>query len=66
MTQDPDWKGETRKIDPQFLRDYIGEDLNESTFLVAGPPAMVEGVQGALAGAGVEKANIIAERYSGY
>jgi ferredoxin-NADP reductase len=66
MTQDPGWKGETRKIDSQFLRDHLGEDLAENTFLVAGPPGMVEGVQAALADAGVDKENVIAERYSGY
>jgi ferredoxin-NADP reductase len=66
MTQDPGWEGETRKIDSQFLRDYLGADLNENTFLVAGPPAMVEGVQEALDEAGVEEENVIAERYSGY
>ncbi|MGH3115159.1 MAG: ferredoxin--NADP reductase [Gaiellaceae bacterium] len=66
MTQDPGWAGETRKIDSRFFRDYLGEDVNENTFLVAGPPAMVEGVQEALEEAGVEAENVIAERYSGY
>ena len=66
MTQDPGWDGETRKVDAQFLHEYLGEDVNENTFLVAGPPAMVEGVQEALTEAGVEEENVIAERYSGY
>ena len=66
MTQDPGWEGETRRIDAQFVRDYLGEDLDESTFLVAGPPAMVEGVQKALTEAGVEHENVMAESYSGY
>jgi ferredoxin-NADP reductase len=66
MTQDPGWEGESRRIDSQFFRDYLDGDLNESTFLVAGPPAMTEGVQDALAGAGVEEENVIAEGYSGY
>ena len=66
MTQDRGWEGESRRIDSQFFRDYLEGDLNESTFLVAGPPAMVAGVQDALAGAGVEDENVIAEGYSGY
>jgi ferredoxin-NADP reductase len=66
MTQDANWKGETRKIDAQFFKDYLGDDLNAFTFLVAGPPAMTEGVQHALAEAGVKEENMIAERYSGY
>jgi ferredoxin-NADP reductase len=66
MTQDPGWEGETRKVDSQFFEDYLGEDLNEYTFLVAGPPAMAEGVQEALEEAGVQDENMIVERYSGY
>jgi ferredoxin-NADP reductase len=66
LTQDPGWEGETRKVDSQFFEDYLGEDLNEYTFLVAGPPAMAEGVQQALEEAGVQDENVIAERYSGY
>jgi ferredoxin-NADP reductase len=66
MTQDPGWEGETRNVDSQFFEDYLGEDLNEYTFLVAGPPAMAEGVQQALEEAGVQDENVIVERYSGY
>ncbi len=66
MTQDPGWEGEARKIDSEFFRDHLGEELGESTFLVAGPPGMVEGMQQALAEAGVDEENVIAERYSGY
>jgi ferredoxin-NADP reductase len=66
MTQDPGWDGETRKVDGDFVNDYLDEDLNRYTFLVAGPPAMAEGVQGALQEAGVQDENLIAERYSGY
>jgi ferredoxin-NADP reductase len=66
MTQDPGWEGETRKVDAEFVKRYLGDDINQYTFLVAGPPAMVEGVQAALEEAGVNSANMIAERYSGY
>jgi ferredoxin-NADP reductase len=66
MTQDPDWDGETRKVDAEFFRDYFDDRLNEHTFLVAGPPGMAEGVQRALEEAGVEEENVIAERFSGY
>jgi ferredoxin-NADP reductase len=66
MTQDPGWEGETRKIDAQFFEDYLDEDLNAYTFMVAGPPAMVEGMQAVLEEAGVRDENVIAERYSGY
>jgi ferredoxin-NADP reductase len=66
MTDDPDWDGESRHIDAQFFRDYLGEDLNVSTYLVAGPPPMVEAMEKALREAGAAEENVIAEGYSGY
>jgi ferredoxin-NADP reductase len=66
MTQDSSWDGETRKVDAQFFADHLGGDLNAFTFLVAGPPGMVEGVQASLAKAGVAEENVVAESYSGY
>jgi ferredoxin-NADP reductase len=66
MTQDPSWDGETRKIDAQFFKDYLGDDLNGYTFLVAGPPDMVEGMKEELAAAGVQEENVTASGYSGY
>jgi ferredoxin-NADP reductase len=66
MTEDPDWEGDTRMIDTEFLRDHFDDSVNEFTFLVAGPPAMVESVQNALHEAGAAEENVIAERYSGY
>ena len=66
MTQDPRWEGETRKVDGEFVTDYLGGDLDQYTFLVAGPPTMAEGMQGVLQEAGVRDENLIAERYSGY
>ena len=66
MTEEPGWDGETRKVDAQFLRDYLGEDLGGYTFLVAGPPTMAEAVQNALHEAGAPEEHVVAERYSGY
>lgn len=66
MTQDPGWEGETRKVDAQFFKDHLEGDLSQYMFLVAGPPAMAEGVRNALEEAGVSEANVTAERYSGY
>jgi ferredoxin-NADP reductase len=66
MTQDTGWEEETRKVDAEFVQDYLGDDLDQYTFMVAGPPAMAEGVQAALRTAGVRDENVIVERYSGY
>lgn len=66
MTQDPGWNGETRKVDARFFSDYLGDDLNAFTFLVAGPPGMAEAVQKALEGSGVDDENVRVDRFSGY
>jgi ferredoxin-NADP reductase len=65
MTDDPGWDGETRRIDAQMLRDHLG-DLDSQTFLVTGPPAMVESVVQELSAAGVPEERVLPERFSGY
>jgi ferredoxin-NADP reductase len=66
MTQDPGWSGETRRIDAEMLSDVLGGDLASYTFVVAGPPAMTEGVVETLEGAGVPEERILSDRFSGY
>ena len=66
MTEDPAWDGERRMIDEQFLRDHLGEDLDSYTYLVAGPPPMVEGMVETLNSAGVAEEHIRPDRFSGY
>ncbi len=66
MTADPGWKGETRHIDSALLRDTLGEELDAFTYLVAGPPSMVEGIVEELRSAGVEEDRIVPGSFSGY
>jgi ferredoxin-NADP reductase len=66
MTEDPEWDGETRRIDADFLRDHLGDDLGAFTYLVAGPPSMVEAMEGMLREAGVPEEQVRPERFSGY
>lgn len=66
MTDDPGWTGETRRVDGRLLRDHLGADLAAFTYLVAGPPGMVNGVTGELTAAGVPDERVHAERFSGY
>ena len=65
MTDDPGWDGESRRIDADVLRDHLWE-LGDSTYLVAGPPAMVEAVAGQLSEAGVPDEQVLPSRFSGY
>lgn len=66
MTEDPGWEGETRRVDADFLRDHLKNDVGSYTFLVAGPPAMVDGVAEMLQAAGVPEEQVRPARFSGY
>jgi ferredoxin-NADP reductase len=66
MTDDPEWDGETRRIEADLLRDHLGDELGAFTYLVAGPPSMVEAIVGTLRGAGVPEEQVRPERFSGY
>ena len=66
MTEDDGWEGESRFVGPELLRDHLGGELGEHTYLVAGPPAMVEAVVGQLAEAGVPEDQVLPDRFSGY
>lgn len=66
MTDDPDWEGESRLIDADVLREHLGAGIEASTFLIAGPPAMVDGVVETLQAAGVPEDRVRPDRFSGY
>jgi ferredoxin-NADP reductase len=66
MTDDPSWDGENRRIDADFLHDHLGADLGAFTYLIAGPPDMVEAMEKILAEAGVPEEQVRPERFSGY
>ena len=65
MTDDDAWEGEHRRIDEGFLRDHVG-DLSRSAFLVAGPPAMAEGVSELVRSLGVPEERVKMDRFAGY
>jgi ferredoxin-NADP reductase len=66
MTKDPGWEGETRHVDADFLRDHLEKDIASYTYLVAGPPDMVNGVAEKLQGARVPEEQVRPARFSGY
>jgi ferredoxin-NADP reductase len=66
MTDDASWDGESRRVDVDLLRDHLGGELGSLTYLIAGPPGMVEGVAEKLKGAGVPEEQVHATRFSGY
>jgi ferredoxin-NADP reductase len=66
MTQDDGWEGETRYVSAELLSDHLEGELGDHTYLVAGPPAMVEAVTGQLSAAGVPDERVLPDRFSGY
>jgi len=66
MTDDDGWDGETRYVNGDLLRDHLDGDLGRYTYLVAGPPPMVESVVEQLASAGVPEDRVLPDRFSGY
>jgi ferredoxin-NADP reductase len=66
MTEDPGWEGETRRIDAEFIREQLDGDLGSYTYIVSGPPGMVNGVADQLEGGDVPEEQVIRSRFSGY
>jgi ferredoxin-NADP reductase len=66
MTQDEGWEGESRYVSADLLRDHLDGDLGHYTYLVAGPPPMVESVVEQLAAGGVPEDRVLPDRFSGY
>ena len=66
MTEDPSWSEETRRIGPELLRDHLANDLSFYTYLIAGPPAMVNAVVEMLHTAHVPEERVSPDRFSGY
>ena len=66
MTDDEGWDGESRRVDADFVRDHVGSDLASHTWLVSGPPGMVNGVADMLEAEGVPEEQVIRSRFSGY
>lgn len=64
MTNDLQWRGETKAIEGDFVAAYIG-DLTDYLFYIAGPPAMVFAIQDDLRRLGVADANIRTEGFTG-
>ncbi len=65
MTDDPNWTGEKRIVDVNFIKEYF-PNVNENLYFVVGPPAMVDAVQRALLEAGVDISSIKIENFTGY
>jgi ferredoxin-NADP reductase len=66
MTEDEGWEGESRYVGPELLGEHLEGELGDHTYLVAGPPAMVEAVVEQLGAAGIPEEQLLPDRFSGY
>jgi len=66
MTDDETWSGERRRIDAAFLREHLGDELEEAICMVAGPPGMAKGASESLREAGVPEERVLTDSFSGY
>ncbi len=64
MTNDLQWKGETKAIGSDLIASYVG-DLANHFFYIAGPPAMVFAIQDDLRRLGVKDEYIRTEGFTG-
>ncbi len=60
-----EWNGEKRKIDVDFIQDYVS-DFRTAIFYLCGPPAMVEELTASLTEADINPENVLAESFWGY
>lgn len=65
MTKDPSWGGEKRRINEEFLKDYLA-DIGKGLYMIAGPPGFVSGIVTVLENLGIDKNSLKTERFSGY
>ncbi len=61
--KDPDWKGYTRRIDKDMIKDAVG-DISDTYFYLCGPPPMCLGAVAALKELGVDDAHIKMEKFA--
>lgn len=66
MTDQPDWEGETRRLGPDLLREYLGERFDTVTFLLAGAPGMAKAISEELQAAGIPEDRVLTDSFSGY
>src|SRR5437764_6340266 len=59
------WSGETRRIGPALLNEYLPDPL-APIYYFAGPPAMTMEMQSMLAGLGVNAGDMLSEEFYGY
>jgi ferredoxin-NADP reductase len=55
MTNDDRWSGERRRMDSNFFKEYLGDNLNDASYMVAGPPGMAQATTDELKKAGVDE-----------
>ena len=66
MTNDDGWDGERRRIDADFFKDHLDANVNEASYMVAGPPGLAKAATAELQKAGVDEKLIATDSFTGY
>jgi len=65
VTKDPNWTGEKRHVDENFVKEYF-PDSNANIYYISGPPAAVEAVAASLTHLDIPAEQIKSENFTGY
>ncbi len=65
FTRDNTWAGESRRVDINFIKDYLPE-LEGRKYYISGSPRMTTAIYQNLVDAGVLSRNIFSEEFTGY
>ncbi|GIW66578.1 MAG: flavodoxin [Candidatus Parcubacteria bacterium] len=60
------WDGERGYINEEMIKKYLGEEIENVTFYIAGPPQMSQAMYELLSNMGVDEEKIKGENFSGY
>ena len=60
------WRGESRRVDSDFLADVLPVNRETPWYYVAGPPRFVSGAVESLKHLGIDEERIRFEEFSGY
>ena len=59
------WSGETGRVNAKMIRKYVSQ-FKEAYYYISGPVTMVDGLFGEVTSLGVDKNQIIKEKFTGY
>lgn len=66
VTGEESYDGDKRRVDGDFIKEYMGDGFAGNIYYISGPPTAVDGVSTSLKQAGVAEDGIKTDSFSGY